>query len=185
MKGRLVVLACAAMSLFFVTAAAGSDDLLELQSAVDALHQVDPAIDPPPSSGGDYVVGGADVSFLFAGSTAITAHSSPLGDDPRGIWIGAMPATQPPTSTVGQVKCLAVAANLAAVGIEVTRSDAFEQGSELVILVRDSGLAGGVGDGIDIFPGEVPADSCPAHVADAAAASSINHGNFVVHDEPL
>jgi hypothetical protein len=161
------------MSLFFVTAAAGSDDLLEFQSAVDALHQIDPTIDSPPTSGGhDYVVGGArGVDVGFGGTIGISARSGPAGEDPSGrIAFQGLPA---------QVTCLAVIGNLAAIGAEGTGP---AEGMEFMVRVRDDGAAGAA-DGVSAnsFPGI--SSLCETFVADAATAFPIEEGNVLVHDE--
>ena len=139
-----------------------------------ASHGIDLTIDPLSSSGdGDFVVGGGQT--LSGLSTAISAHSGPLGEDPRGIWwLNA-------AIRMTRVTCLAVSGNLAAAGV-VSTQGAFE-GVEGIVLFRDGGVPGGAGDGLALIT-FVPAASCGALVPLAAGVPPLSHGNFVVHDAP-
>jgi hypothetical protein len=81
----------------------------------------------------------------------------------------------------GRVICLAVAGNLATVGVVPTnaRSNDFPA-LQLVLGVRDSGLPGGTGDGIQAV--STIAANCAVFLPLAAVVNPIERGNLLVHD---
>jgi hypothetical protein len=173
MKLRLLTLACTTASLVLAGAASATHDLLEFDSAVSALHQVDPTIDPPPSSGGDFVVGGGQA---VGAHLAIAAHGGQSGEDPRGTF--RCPGCD--GTIVARVTCLAVSLNRAAVGVVVTKSDAdsIPGGTELIVRLDDLGR--GTADSVSLLAGF--ATLCVGHLG-LPAQIPIEHGNFLVHDE--
>jgi hypothetical protein len=101
----LLVLAVAC--LIAPGSASATHTLLEFESALEELWAVDPAIEPPPDNGRrDFAVGGfqfqntaLDAAFGFS------AHSGPLGEDPRGHFTQTFRGDQKARASV---VCLAV-----------------------------------------------------------------------------
>jgi hypothetical protein len=176
---RRLLLAVALVGLLvFPSSAGATHDLLDFESAVDAMRAVDPTLDPPPNGPGkDFVVGGGqnlDQNF------GLSAHSGALGEDPDGHV--SLTFGQPDTRQYrGRVICLAVAGNLATVGVVPTnaRSNDFPA-LQLVLGVRDSGLPGGTGDGIQAV--STIAANCAVFLPLAAVVNPIERGNLLVHD---
>jgi hypothetical protein len=160
-------------------AASAHHNLAEFDSAVAALSAVDPTIDPPPNDSRiDFVVGGGENLDQDFG---LSAHSGPLGEDPFGHASATL--GQPDTLQYrARVTCLTVAGNLAAVGLVPTDAQSNDFGAlQLVLAIRDSGLPGGTGDGIQIVSAG-NAQNCAAFVAAAAVADPLDRGNLLVHD---
>lgn len=136
------------------------------------------------SSGMDVVTGGAR-DFTGA-NVAVSARSQPGGTGASGVVNATLPNPRSPFGGTAQfrlrVTCLAVADGIASIGAAVTDSpanDVFPTGTPFVITIRDSGLPGGDGDGLGLFPG-APADTCPVFLAQAPAAAPIEQGNLHV-----
>jgi hypothetical protein len=191
MKRTLLALALVLGLFVFPSSASATHDLLGFQSAVDAMLAVDPTLDPPPNDGRrDFVVGGAQASS--GANFGFSAHSDPLGEDP----FGHLSATFPAPAIIGgggfgetlqirfKVTCLAVSANLAAIGGVQTEAAADRPpGTNYLVLFRDSGLPGGTGDGLELRTSSNPvAQLCPIFVLDAALAPPITNGNILIHD---
>lgn len=102
-------------------------DLFSFDSAVAAAQAVDPTIAAPPNDGGrDFAVGGGrtvpdELGFGFS------AHSGPLGEDPKGHMSFGL-SLAPPFPKVAQVTidvtCLTVVANVATIGGRITHVNA-------------------------------------------------------------
>jgi hypothetical protein len=186
MRRTLLALTLVVGLLVFPSAASATHDLLGFQSAVDAMEAVDRTLDPPPNEGRhDFVVGGFK---RFGANIAVSAHSGPLGEDPFGHV--SVTVTDSPIPDFGQtfqvrfkVTCLAVAANMAALGGVETEAASNDNppGTNHVMVFRDSGLPGGAGDGFTEITG-FPADNCAVWLPLAAGAGPIERGNFLVHD---
>jgi hypothetical protein len=180
-RKALLFLAAAVASMAIPGGASAMYSLLDFQSAVDALHAVDPTIDSPPNNPGkDFAVGG------FQGTennnVGFSAHSGPLGEDPQGKLSETRPGFfgTPPRTYQGRfrVTCLAVMGNQAALGLVPTDAASNDQPDEFVLAVRDNGLPNGIGDEYAFVP--IPAQECLFGIGEAMF--TIERGNILVHD---
>jgi hypothetical protein len=146
-------------------------------NAIAAIETRDPFLSPASSVTGRDSVHGA--GHNVDATLTVAATSGPLGEDAEG----AAHANAPATQVSLRVVCLAVSGGLASVGGVVERSNLLPEGTELIIMIRDTGLPGGEGDGASVLA-DVPteADMCPAFVATAALVPPQEHGNWRVLD---
>jgi hypothetical protein len=191
MRRPLIVFALvlAVGALLFPSSASATHDLLDFQSAVDAMHAVDPTLAPPPNDGRhDFVVGGARRTEPGEPqNVGVSAHSGPLGEDPFGHVSSTIIPDEEPAATNQvrfRVTCLRVAGNLAAIGGIQTNAASNDSppGANFVLVVRDSGLPGGTGDGFQLLIGRTIAEECADFLPRAGGAPPIQHGNILVHD---
>lgn len=155
------------------SAAAVSDPEVE-PSAIAAIEAGDHLLAPTRSATGRDSVHG--VGHNVDATLTVAATSGPLGEDVEG----AAHANAPGTRVSLRVVCLAVSGGLASVGGVVERSNLLPEGTELIVMIRDTGLHGGEGDGHS----EIVADaaSCPAFLAFAGAVPVQQSGNWLVRD---
>lgn len=168
-----VVVAMVTAAVSATGAAAVPDPEVE-PNAIAAIETGDPLLFPASSVPGSDSVHGAGNN---EGATlSVAATSGPLGEDPEG----AAHANAPTTQVSLRVVCLAVAGGLASIGAVVERSNLLPEGTELILMIRDTGLPGGEGDGHN----EIVADaaSCPAFLAFAGAVPVQERGNWLVTD---
>ncbi len=163
----------------FPSSASATHDLLDYESAVDAMLAVDPTLDPPPGDGKrDFVVGG----FQFANSNfAVSAHSGPTGEEPFGHVNRIFPHfTQGPYQGRWRVTCVAVAGKSAALTLEPRTAGSNDDRNRYILSVFDGG-PGGTLDRFTIYT--TVGQSCVEHVAAATAFGVlIERGNILVHD---
>jgi hypothetical protein len=189
---RLLVLA---MAVAFATAAGATAaiDLVEFNSAVDAMKAVDPTLDPPPADDRtDFVVGGFDRHLTTTSGIdivvhhAISARLSPRGEVQGQLVRTIVQSDRAHVATeVNRVTCLAIVGNNASVGMVVKQSSgefAGAPGSPSVIVLHDSGLPGGTGDTMTSL-GRSDRD-CPLY-AGLIPPIPITHGNIHVHNGVL
>jgi hypothetical protein len=172
---RVALAAATASAAFvFVAGAAAAVDPAEYDSAVAGVHAVDESIQVAAnSSSDDFVLG---VSHNQDATLTLSAQSGPNGEDPQGQGI----AVAPNTRAHFEVTCLDVAANLAAVGVVVTRSNFLPVGTELIVFVRDTTLPGGASDGHNVIA--LPAETCEGSAPLAATVPPHDNGNWAVND---
>jgi len=180
MRRLLVALAVSAGVLVCPSSASAQLDLLEFQSAVDAMLAVDPTLDPPPNDGKkDFVVGGVQDSLGFR--HGISAHSGPAGEDAFGHV-----STQSPTGQKQRwddVVCLAVLGNLAAIGVRGRFwSPGGEKFPEDTIFVAQDNGPGGALDRWSYAVAPSAPETCASHLSFAATAPFIRNGNILIHD---
>ena len=183
----LVALAVSVGVLVLPSGASAQLELPEFQSAVDAMQAVDPTLDPPPNEPRrDFVVGGANNGL--GASFGVSAHSDADGQDPFGHLSATEAHPTLPGFTVQirfRVTCLAVLGNMAAVGGVQTQASSNDHppGTNYIVVFRDSGMPGGVGDGASFNAGFGPVEKlCSGFIGLAAGAGPIAHGNILVHD---
>ena len=180
MKRLLLPLVLAA-ALFALPSIASALDLLEFQSAVDAMRAVDPTLDPPPNDGRhDFVVGGFSAPTV---KWSVSAHSGPLGEEPFGHVNRTIPQ---PSGVIKQsrwrVTCVYVSANLAVVvGVPHPHAGSDDFNSTTKFYFRNGG-PGGAADGFLQSFAASPVACGPADLVFAAAASPFANGNILVHD---
>jgi hypothetical protein len=181
LTNRLLGLAVAVACIAAPGTARATHTLLDFQSALEALWEVDPSLEPPPDNGSrDFAVGGFqgpvdDNNFGFS------AHSGPLGQDPRGHLSETIHGE---FQGRFKVTCLRVVGKMAAMGLVPTDNAANDAAAQFVLSVFDSGLPGGAGDRFALI--ETSAATCAAFVGIAAAGGSpLEHGNISVHDVML
>jgi hypothetical protein len=181
MRRMLVAFAVSAGVLVLPSSANAQVELLEFQSAVDAMQAVDPTLDPPPNDGRhDFVVGG----FQFADlNWAVSAHSGPLGEEPFGHANRTFPKRLPSDGKQERwrVTCLAVVGKNAALNLEPSPAGSNDQSSPHILSVFDGG-PGGTLDRFTVFTnfGNEP---CTARVFAATLFGEvIQRGNILVHD---
>jgi hypothetical protein len=176
-KIGLLLLTVAAACLGAAWPVNAGHTLLELESALEELWAVDPAIEPPPDNGSrDFAVGG--FQSPDGSNFGFSAHSARNGTDPRGhlseTFAGVAQARF-------KVACLKVMGNYASIGLVPTDAASNDNPDEAVLCVLDSKLPGGTMDMFTFIHG-APAQSCAA--VSCIAAIPIRHGNLVVHDVP-
>jgi len=190
MRRLVVALVVSVGVLVFPGSASATHDLLDFQSAVDAMRAVDATLDPPPNDGRhDFVVGGAQTPASESGANVgISAHSGPLGEDPFGHVSYTIPNRLGPGTTFQariKVTCVTVAGNLAVVtGVQTNAASNDSPPGNHLFALRDSGLPGGTGDGFMGFSGAVSDADCrdPIWLIDAGIAPPIERGNILIHD---
>jgi hypothetical protein len=162
--------------LMFPASASATHDLLDYQSAVDAMLAVDPALDPPPNDPAkDFTVGGYQ---SFGTNHGVSAHSD--GPSAEDAW-GHISVTHPELGkTRSRVVCLAVQGSKAAIGFVPQDSAASPIELSDVIVYRDSGLPGGMGDVFRIT-GAFP-ETCQTVLLVTEPTFPIERGNILVHD---
>jgi hypothetical protein len=167
----VVAMVTAAVS---ATAAAAVPDPEVEPNAIAAIDAGDPLLSPASSAAGSDSVHGAGT--IDGATLTVAATSGPLGEDPEGSAHG----TAATTRVSLRVVCLAVSGGLASIGGVVERSNLLPEGTELIVMIRDTGLHGGEGDGHS----EIVADaaSCPAFLAFAGAVPVQERGNWLVTD---
>jgi hypothetical protein len=135
---------------------------------------VDPTLDPPPNDPAkDFVVGGYQV---FGPNNGVSAHSD--GPKAEDAW-GHISVTAERGKARFRVVCLAVLGSKAAIGIVPQESASSTVDFSGVIVFRDSGLPGGMGDIYRIETG-FP-ERCPIDLL-LEPTFSIERGNILVHD---
>jgi hypothetical protein len=168
------------VSMFgFTGTASATNDLLEFQSAVDAMRAVDPTLEPPPNDGRrDFTVGAVHST---AATFAFSAHSGPLGEEPFGhISVTIAKSDSDVKQGRYRVTCLDVRANLAVVVGVPTRASDFPV--PLVLMLRDGG-PGGTLDGSAQTSTASPQDCHnPLYFVFAAGARPFPNGNILVRD---
>jgi hypothetical protein len=172
LRRTMIALAVAGLSIALTASIAAAYTLLDYESAVDALHAVDPTIQPAANDPGkDMAVGGFKGPIEF-NQFGFSAHSAPNGDDPKGQLTESDPQT---FHGRWNVTCLAVVGKHAAIGLTPTRGDA---NGERIVSVFD----GGPGGTLDLFIVDDvgPASNCAANVFFADVP--IQSGNILVHD---
>jgi hypothetical protein len=130
----------------------------------------------------DFAVGGIR-GLGGVNSIGFSAQSEPNGANPQGYLSQTIPEgkTSPQRRDRFTVTCLAVAGNLAALGLtpaDTATLARFPNGR--VLRVTDSGLPGGEGDLYGYDNGD--ASNCQNHVTGGTVAPE--SGDIVVHDEP-
>ena len=178
MKRSLLAVALAAALFALPSSANTSVDLLEFQSAVDAMRAVDRTLDPPPTDGNrDFVVGGFQT---FGANWAVSAHSDPSGREPFGHVNETIPeGTSDAKQGRWRVTCLAVIGNRAALGLTPSDARSNDAAFGLILTVVDSGLPGGNGDLVASVFG-FPPEFCPVFVG--VNGFPIERGNILVRD---
>jgi hypothetical protein len=187
MRSRLILVPTLVVALFvFPSSASATGDLLDYQSAVDAMHAVDPTLEPPPNDGKhDFAVGG--VQDAFGLNHGISAHSGPQGQDPFGKMTTKRPAREG-AKELYNVVCLAVVGNVAAIGV---RGEVFSNPSNNkfpvtnIWVVQDNGPGGEFDRLTAVGPNIGEPENCESGLALAATAPFINNGNILVHDATL
>lgn len=180
-KKALLVLTATIVAIAVPASARADYSLFDFQSAADALHAVDPTIDPPPNDPNqDFVVGG--FQGQDSNNVGFSAHSDPLGFDPQGTLSETIPfglPTQTPSTYQGRfrVTCVAVALNDAAIGLVPTEAASNDQQDEFVLAVRDNHLLGTL-DEYGFLP--IQASDCLFGVG--FAGLPIARGNILVND---
>ena len=187
-RKALFILVAAALAIA-ITGSAGAYSLLDFQSAVAALNEVDPTIKPPPNDPSkDFAVGGfrgqGNNDDGFLNNVGFSAHSGSLGENPKGHLSETEPHLFPPGSSSTyqgrfRVTCLAVVLNEAALGLVPTDAASNDLQDEFVFAVRDNGLPNGAGDEYGFY--NAPADLCEFFVIEGAFFP-IQRGNILVHD---
>jgi hypothetical protein len=170
-----------------VTASAGATySLLDFQSAVAALNEVDPTIKPPPNDpSNDFAVGG--FHGTEGNSVGFSAHSGSRGENPKGHVSETRPHFFPPGSSSTlqgrfRVTCLAVDGTEAALGLVPTEASSNDLEAQFVLLVRDNGLPNGTGDQYAFADAE--AASCEFILLIDEPIFTIESGNILVNDAP-
>jgi hypothetical protein len=165
---------------------ARADINLSLPTGYDAALAVDPSIDPPPTDGSAFAVGGFQgVPQPQNNNNAFSAHYDKSGNA-FGHWNETLAANSI-FGTAGQFKiraditCLSINGPDAAVGYVVTdsASNDLPPGSNAVVALHDSGLPNGAGDMYGYFNG-ADASTCAAFVG--FASFTITNGNISIHD---
>jgi hypothetical protein len=183
-RKHLVVLAAALAALAAPATTVAAYSLLDFQSAADSLAAVDPTIDPPPNDPSlNFAVGG------FKGAddnnVGFSAHSGAVGQDAQGHLSETIPLFYgtPPRTYQGRftITCLAVAGKVASMGLVPTDAASNDQPAEFVFVVRDTGLAGGMGDS-EVFIPDVPAQDCAVGLPFASFGFPIVNGDILVND---
>jgi hypothetical protein len=182
------VLSTLAFAVTGTGVASATIDPLDFQAALNALAAVDPqlAIEAQANSSSerDFAVGGGQ-SFSPPGSNfGLSAHSGPSGQDA----FGHLSDTVPDDGKIrARVVCLQVVTDPTGVkraGIigEITESSSntTPAGFFIRIVVRDTGVSGGSGDGYRRAFTSIPPNPmvCPP----GAAIPNIEHGNINIHD---
>jgi hypothetical protein len=176
---RAVLLISAVVGLAFAAPSTARADSGEtpFQAATETLLAADPTAVPPPEDPARDSVHGAGHN---GGATlALSAWSGPIGDEPTGTGV-ANSGGGFHTHVRFEVTCLAVAGNLASVGVVVVGGNLLPEGTESIISIRDSGLPGGTGDGYSVIAAE--AETCAALLPIAAVVPPMETGNFHVRD---
>lgn len=181
-RKALLVLAALVGAIAIPASIAGTVySLLDYQSAVDSLLAVDSTIDPPPNDPSkDFAVGG--FQGVDGNNVGFSAHSGPLGQDPKGKLSETIPFAGPYQGRF-VVTCLKVVGTDAAMGLAPTDAAANDQPAEFILSVHDSRLPGGTGDqyafesGLGVF-----ADDCGLYVFDALIGFPVQRGNILVND---
>lgn len=183
-RRALAVFAVVLLAVVVPAGARATFTLLDFQQAVDALYALDSTIDPPPNDPNkDFAVGG------FHGTdnnnVGFSAHSGPLGQDPKGHLSETIPLFYgtPPRSYQGRftITCLAVLGKDAAMGLVPTDAASNDQMSQFIFSVHDGGLPGGAGDRY-VFTNDL-AVNCPDFVALADLFGfTTERGNILVND---
>jgi hypothetical protein len=197
MRRMLVALTVSAGVLVLPSSASAQVDLLEFQSAVDAMLAVDPTLDPPPNDPRkDFAVGGGRTVIDDLGF-ALSAHSGPLGEEAKGHmsfggFVGPGEPEKEAQVTV-DVTCLRVAVKTATVGGEITHinptarrglPEFLQEGGGIVFAVVDNGNPV-MGQPVDLaqpvfpLPDEPPVVCPPAPVP---IFEGLSNGNILVHD---
>jgi hypothetical protein len=172
LRRAMIALAVAGLSIALTASIAAAYTLLEYEEAVDALHAVDPTIQPAANDPGkDKAVGGFKGPIEF-NQFGFSAHSAPNGDDPKGQLTESDPQT---FRGRWNVVCLFVAGNEAVLGLEPSGGDAQ---NERWVTVLDGG-PGGTGDLFGVAEG-VDAEDCFLGIGNAF--SLIQSGNILVHN---
>jgi hypothetical protein len=176
---RAVVLVLAVVGMAFAAPATAraAVDQTQFQAATETLLAADPTAMPPPEDPARDSVHGAGHN---GGATlAVSAWSDPIGGDPTGTGV-ANSGGGFHTHVRFEVTCLAVAGNLASVGVVVVGGNLLPEGTESIISIRDSGLPGGTKDGYSVIAAE--ADTCAALLPIAAVVPPMESGNFHIRD---
>jgi hypothetical protein len=179
MKRMLLTLALVFGVVALPSSASATFDLVEFEAAVDAMHAVDPALDPPPTDGRrDFVVAG----FRAFGNSnwGVSAHSGPSGEEPFGHLSVTL------QMGLGQfrwrVTCLDVDGPIAVAGGVPTEAASNDSKGPLLFFFLDGG-PGGTFDRVARIE-ESPLD-CHNPFWDAfllAESQLIDRGNILVHD---
>jgi hypothetical protein len=139
-----------------------------------------PAADGPPK---DFVTGGGHHSFLPDAQFTISAHSGPLGEDPKGH-MSFKEEGQPRVRS--NVTCLTIVGNQAfATG--VIERPAAAAGQLMVMHAVDSGERGGIAPDLLRFsfvPFIVPHHNRPGCFLPVLPPVPVTQGNIVVNDAP-
>lgn len=190
-RGTVSRVVVAVISTFaFAVAGAGpahaTIDLPDFQAALTALSAVDPQLaleaQANSSDGRDFAVGGGQSSV--GSNFGLSAHSGPMGEDA----FGHLSDTIPDDGKIrARVVCLQVVTDVSGVKragmigqITESSSNTFTAGTFIRVLVRDTGLPGGDGDGYrraftSIAPNPLV---CPPQ----GTIFNIVHGNINIHD---
>jgi hypothetical protein len=185
MRRRLLLALALVVGVFVfpTSASATSYDLLDYQSAVDAMLAVDPTLEPPPNDPQkDFAVGG----FTYAQNpppaapwqVGMSAHRD--GPQAEDAW-GHVSITLAHQNGKGRLRvvCLSVLGNKAALGIEpMENSNGLGAG---VLVVEDNGLPGGTGDRARFVTSDP--QNCELFVA--GGGTPIEHGNLLINDASL
>jgi hypothetical protein len=190
MKKLLAALTLALLlSVAVVTGVAtASHDLLDFESTVEEMREVDPTLDPPPNDGKhDFVVAGFQDEFEV--NWGVSAHSGPSGEEPFGHVSVTFPEG-PSDDKQGRfrVTCVNVEGNLAAIGAVPTQAASNDVEDTFVFLFRDAGPGGGEGpgaaqlDGFEFVFQDPNECQNPLALVEAAGSDPIERGNILVHD---
>jgi hypothetical protein len=138
-----------------------------------------------PGDGPDLDKVDGTVEDVFPSTLHVNAISNPDGTDARGkIWYRADVSTFfPAFDEAGEVTCLRVVGNRAAVGVRIDRSKlpTFPgEGNGFLFHVVDMGEPGDMDTHLDI-PLTTPPTVCPVPISFPFPHKS---GNFIVHDAP-
>lgn len=180
---RLSAVAAIAIAGFVFPGFARADINLSLPTGYDAALAVDPNIDPPPSDGSAFAVGGFQgVPEPQNNNNAFSAHYDKNGNA-FGHWNETLAgnAGTPVFQIRADITCLSISGPDAAIGYVVTQSASNDlpPGSQAVVGLHDSGLPGGVGDRYAYLNG-ASASTCAFFVGDAFF--TITNGNISIHD---
>jgi hypothetical protein len=161
-------------------------DIADFQAALSALSAVDPELAVEAlansSSERDFAVGGGQSSV--GSNFGLSAHSGPSGEDA----FGHLSDTIPDDGKIrARVVCLQVVTDPSGVKragmigqITESSSNTAPPGFFIRVSVRDTGLAGGSGDGYRRSIQSIPPNPlvCPPQ----ALIFNIEHGNINIHD---